>query len=48
MFFDNYLSYENKVIISIISAGLLIYFRTNECYAMIPRNSLLASIYVML
>ena len=48
MFFDKYLSYNNKVIISIICAGIWIYFRTAECYAMLPRHSLFASIFVML
>ena len=48
MLLDNYLSYNNKVIIAVISSGLWIYFRTAECYAMIPRHSLFASIYVMI
>ena len=47
MFFDNYLSYDNKVIIAIISSGIWIYFRTTECYAMVPRNSLFSSLLVM-
>ena len=47
MFLDKYLSYNNKVIIAIIFAGLWIYFRTAECYAMIPRYSIFASIFVM-
>jgi len=47
MFLDKYLSYNNKVIISIICAGIWIYFRTAECYSMIPRHSLFASIFVM-
>lgn len=48
MFFDKYLSYNDKVIIAIISAGLWIYFRTAECYSMLPRFSILASIFVMI
>ena len=47
MFLDKYLSYNNKVIIAIIFAGLWIYFRTAECYSMIPRYSIFASIFVM-
>jgi hypothetical protein len=47
MFFDKYLTYNNKVIIAIICAGLWIYFRTAECYSMIPRHSLFATIFVM-
>lgn len=48
MILDKYLSYNNKVIISVICAGFWIYFRTSECYAMIPRHSIFASLYVML
>jgi hypothetical protein len=48
MILDNYLSYHNKVIIAVIASGLWIYFRTAECYAMIPRHSLFACIYVMI
>lgn len=48
MFFDNYLSYDEKVKISVICAGLWIFFRTAECYAMVPRLSIFASFFVML
>ena len=48
MFLDKYLSYNNKVIIAIICAGLWIYFRTSECYAMIPSHSYFAYIFVMI
>ena len=48
MFLDKYLSDNNKVIIAIICAGLWIYFRTSECYAMIPSHSYFASIFVMI
>ena len=47
MFFNKYLSYNNKVIIAVICTGLWIYFRTAECYSMIPRHSLFAAIFVM-
>ena len=48
MIFDDYLSYNNKVIVSVIFSGLWIYNRTAECYAMIPRKSLFSSIFVMI
>jgi hypothetical protein len=48
MFFDKYLSYHDKVIIAIICAGIWIYFRTAECYAMLPRISIFPSIFVMI
>ncbi|NBO24875.1 MAG: hypothetical protein EBU93_06560 [Chlamydiae bacterium] len=37
MILDKYLSFDNKVLFSIVCAGLWIYFRTEECYSMIPR-----------
>lgn len=47
MFFDKYLSYDKKVIISIICAGLWIYFRTAECYSLIPRMHIFPVLFVM-
>jgi hypothetical protein len=47
MILDKYLSFDNKVIIAIICAGLWIYFRTAECYSMIPRFHLFSVIFVM-
>lgn len=47
MILDKHLSYNNKVIISLISIGFWIYFRTFDCYSMIPRHSLFAVIFVM-
>jgi len=47
MILDKYLSFDNKVIIAIICAGLWIYFRTAECYSMIPRFHLFPVIFVM-
>jgi hypothetical protein len=47
MLLDKYLSYNSKVGIAVICTGFWIYFRTAECYAMIPRHSLFASIFVM-
>ena len=37
MLFDKYLTYDNKVIISVISAGFWIYLRDSDCYKLIPR-----------
>lgn len=48
MILDNYLSYEKKVFISVICAGLWIYFRTAECYNMIPRLHIFPVIFVMI
>ena len=47
MFFDKTLSYKNKVFLSVLCAGLWIYFRTDDCYDMIPRNHLFPVIFVM-
>ena len=47
MFFDKYISFHNKVIISVIISGLWIYFRTAQCYDMIPRNHLFPVFFVM-
>ena len=48
MLLDHYLSYHTKLIIAIVCAGIWIYFRTAECYAMLPRYSLFATIFVMI
>lgn len=48
MILDKYLSYHNKVIISVISAGLWIFFRTAECYSMIPRYNIFPVIFVII
>ena len=47
MIFDKYLSFDKKVIISVICSGLWIYFRTAQCYNMIPRLHLFPVIFVM-
>ena len=47
MFFDKYISFHNKVIISVVISGLWIYFRTAQCYDMIPRNHLFPVFFVM-
>ena len=48
MILDKYISYDNKVVISVIIAGIWIYFRTAECYSMIPREHIFPVIFVMI
>jgi hypothetical protein len=48
MILDNYISFNNKVIISVICAGLWIYFRTAQCYNMIPRTQWFPVVFVMI
>ena len=40
------ISYEHKVLFSVLCAGLWIYFRTQDCYTMIPRQQLLPVLFV--
>ena len=46
MILDEYISFHDKVMISVLCAGLWIYFRTSDCYAMIPRLHLFPVIFV--
>ena len=39
--------YKIKVIISVLCAGLWIYFRTDQCYTMIPRGHIVPVLFVM-
>jgi hypothetical protein len=52
MILDKYLNFDLKVKISIIAGAIWIYFRTSECYKLLPRRSiisvLLVSIWVYL
>jgi hypothetical protein len=48
MIFDKYISFENKIVFSVICSGLWIYFRTQKCYDMIPRNNLFPVVFVMI
>ena len=48
MIFDKCISFHHKVFISVVSAGLWVYFRTSDCYAMIPRLHLFPVIFVMM
>jgi hypothetical protein len=47
MILDNYLSYNNKVIIAVICSGFWIYFRTSDCYKLIPRSHIFPIFFVM-
>ena len=47
MLLDRWLSFEQKVWISVVSAGLWIYFRTAACYEMIPRHHGFPVLFVM-
>jgi hypothetical protein len=47
MLIDKILTYNQTVIISIICAGFWIFFRTSDCYNMIPRGHILPVIFVM-
>jgi hypothetical protein len=48
MILDKYLTYEQKVYFAVICAGFWIYFRTKECYNMIPREHIFPVIFVMI
>jgi hypothetical protein len=48
MLFDKYISNEMKIYIAILSGALWIYFRTSDCYNMIPRLHILPVIFVSL
>ena len=46
MILDNYLTYHNKVVIAIICSGVWIYFRTSDCYKLIPRGHVFPILFV--
>lgn len=46
MILDN-ISLHGKIIFSVICAGLWIFFRTDQCYEMLPNNSIFPVIFVM-
>ena len=41
------IGYRIKVMIAVLSAGIWIYFRTPDCYALIKRKSLFSVLFVM-
>lgn len=48
MILDKYLTFQQKIYISLIACAIWIYFRTAECYSMIPRKSLFSVIFVLI
>jgi hypothetical protein len=48
MILDKYLTFQQKIYISLIACAIWIYFRTAECYLMIPRKSLFSVIFVVI
>lgn len=46
MIFDNYLTFDDKVKISMLASIIWIYFRTAECYKLIPRKSIVSILLV--
>jgi hypothetical protein len=46
MIFDN-ISFQGKIIFSVICAGLWLFFRTDKCYEMLPNHSIFPVIFVM-
>jgi hypothetical protein len=47
MLLDNILTYEKKVIFSMICGGFWIYFRTSDCYNLIPRKHIFPVFFVV-
>jgi hypothetical protein len=48
MILDKYISFHKKVIFSVICSGFWIYFRTSNCYELIPRKHIFPILFVML
>lgn len=46
MILDKYLTFEQKVYISLIASSIWIYFRTLGCYAALPRQSIVSVVLV--
>ena len=46
MILDEYLSFNNKILIAIIAGAIWIYFRTTQCYILLPRRNLFSVIMV--
>lgn len=46
MLFDKYITFDQKIIIAVLSAAIWIYFRTWGCYKLIPRKSIFSVIFV--
>ena len=48
MLFNKYINKNKKILISVIIGGIWIYFRTDECYKLIPRKNLISVILVII
>ena len=48
MLLDKYITLKNKKIISIICSSIWIYYRTQDCYNLIPRKNLFSVIIIVL
>lgn len=46
MILDNYITFNQKVIFSIICGMIWIYFRTMDCYKFLPRQKILPTLFV--
>lgn len=46
MILDKYLKYDIKVLIAVIFSGFWIYFRTSDCYSLIPRKQIFPILFV--
>ena len=46
MILDNYNSYDTKVFIAAICSGIWIYYRTADCYSLIPRHHVFPVLFV--
>jgi hypothetical protein len=46
MLFDKYITFDQKIIIAVLSAAIWIYFRNWGCYKLIPRKSTFSVIFV--
>jgi hypothetical protein len=46
MILDKYLKYDHKVFIAVICSALWIYFRTSDCYSLIPRKQIFPILFV--
>lgn len=47
MILDEWLTYDQKVGVAMAAGGLWIFFRTSDCYQMIPRLTLLPVLFVV-
>ena len=48
MLFDKYISKQNKLYIVMLAASIWIYFRTFECYKLLPRKNEFSIFFVIL